>query len=77
MKKKHFTLFVILGLLVFSGLAQAADEATPETKESEPVMKEVVVTATRYEEEISSVPANVTVITEEDIAKSTAKDIPS
>jgi iron complex outermembrane receptor protein len=40
-------------------------------------MKEVVVTATRYEEEISAVPANVTVITEEDIANSTAKDIPS
>jgi iron complex outermembrane receptor protein len=78
MKKKLLTLFVILGLFVFSGLAQAADETASEKEEAEPaVMKEVVVTATRYEEEMSTVPANATVITEEDIAKSTAKDIPS
>ena len=78
MKTRHITLFVILGLFILSGLAQAGDEAAPETEESEPaVMKEVVVTATRYEEEIPTVPANVTVITEEDIANSTAQDIPS
>ncbi len=37
---------------------------------------EVVVTATRYEEMLSSIPANVTVITEEDIKNSTAHNIP-
>ena len=37
---------------------------------------EVVVTATRYEEELRTVPANVTVITEEDINNSTAQNIP-
>ena len=39
-------------------------------------MEEVVVTATRQEEKISSVPANVTVVTETDIKNSTAYDIP-
>jgi iron complex outermembrane receptor protein len=37
---------------------------------------EVVVTATRYEEELESVPANVTVITEEEISNSSAQNIP-
>lgn len=37
---------------------------------------EVVITATRYEEKLSSVPAHVTVITEEDINNSTAQNIP-
>jgi iron complex outermembrane receptor protein len=39
-------------------------------------VEEIVVTATRYEEKLSSVPANVTVITEEDIKNSTAQNIP-
>jgi len=37
---------------------------------------EVVVTASRFQEEIKTVPANVTVITSEDIEKSTARNIP-
>ncbi len=78
MKKMRLVLSLVLGLFVFSGFVMAADEKVSETKVSEPaVMEEVVVTATRYEEEISTVPANLTVITEEDIANSTAKDIPS
>jgi iron complex outermembrane receptor protein len=39
-------------------------------------MEEVVVTATRQEEKISSVPANVTVINETDIKNSSAFDVP-
>ncbi|MEW6585014.1 MAG: TonB-dependent receptor, partial [Nitrospirota bacterium] len=39
-------------------------------------LDEVVVTATRYKEPVSSVPAHITVITEEDIQNSPAKDIP-
>ncbi len=39
-------------------------------------LEEIVVTATRYEEKLTNVPANVTIITEEDIKNSTAKDIP-
>jgi iron complex outermembrane receptor protein len=78
MRKKCLVLFVTLGLFVLAGFAQAADDARSETDETETVtMEEVVVAATRYEEKISAVPANITVITEGDIANSTAKDIPS
>ena len=78
MRKKCLVLFVTLGLFVLAGFAQAADDAKSETDETETVtMEEVVVAATRYEEKISAVPANITVITEGNIANSTAKDIPS
>ncbi len=39
-------------------------------------LEEVVVTATRYEEKVSSIPAHVTVVSEDDIKKSTAQNIP-
>lgn len=39
-------------------------------------MEEVVVTATRQKEKVSSVPAHVTVITNEEIEQSTAQNIP-
>src|SRR3990167_6867874 len=38
-------------------------------------LDEIVVTAARTEEEISKIPANVTVITREDIEKSTASTV--
>jgi len=38
-------------------------------------LDEVVVSATRYEEKVKSIPANVTVITDEDIANSNAQSI--
>jgi iron complex outermembrane receptor protein len=78
MREARFLAFLVLGFLIFSCLAEAAEEEAPKLKESKPVMmKEVVVTATRYTEEIATLPTNVTLITEEDIAKSTAKDVPS
>ncbi|MGD8227710.1 MAG: TonB-dependent receptor [Desulfobacteraceae bacterium] len=78
MKTLHFLVFLVLGLFILVGSSEAADEAAKKTEEQEPVMmKEVVVTATRYEEETVTVPASVSVITEEDIANSTAQDIPS
>ncbi|UCD35448.1 MAG: TonB-dependent receptor, partial [Nitrospiraceae bacterium] len=61
-------IFTILLLACLAPLAGAQDEAV--------LLDEVVVTATRYEEKVSSVPANVTVITEEDIRNSTARNIP-
>jgi iron complex outermembrane receptor protein len=86
-------LLIVLDPFVFSTLAQSqnrngqTNKATTERKkdsaatnkdtEGPAVMKEVVVTATRYEEEIENVPANLTVITKEDIANSTAQDVPS
>jgi iron complex outermembrane receptor protein len=45
-------------------------------EEKIPILEEIVVTATRYEEKTSSVPASVTVISEEDIQESTAQTIP-
>ena len=71
MKLWCIALCIIPGLIIVGGIGQAADESN-----APPLMKETVVTATRFEEEISTVPANATVITKEDIANSTAKDIP-
>jgi iron complex outermembrane receptor protein len=47
-----------------------------ETEERSVMMDEVVVTATRLSEELSRVPANVTVVTAEQIAQSPAQNIP-
>jgi len=47
----------------------AADDETVE-------INEVVVTATRYEEKLTDVPANVSIISESDIQNSTAQNIP-
>lgn len=58
---------VILSLGLMPCLASA------EEKEEAPVLEEVVVTATRQEEQIRKVPANVTVITQEDIENSNAR----
>jgi iron complex outermembrane recepter protein len=43
--------------------------------EKQETLDEVVVTATRYEEKLTNVPANITVITEERIRNSNAKNI--
>jgi iron complex outermembrane recepter protein len=40
------------------------------------VLEEVVVTATRHEEKLTSVPANVTILTEKDIRISSATNVP-
>lgn len=54
-----------------SGLADDAEALKGRT-----LMDEVVVTGSRIEEKITQVPANITVITEEDIRASNAKNIP-
>jgi len=65
-------LFCFLFLITFYLLP-----STPVSAEEEiPTLEEIVVTATRYEEEVTGVPANVTVISEEDIENSTAQNIP-
>jgi iron complex outermembrane receptor protein len=45
-------------------------------EEKIPILEEIVVTATRYEEKTTSIPASVTVISEKDIQESTAQTIP-
>jgi iron complex outermembrane receptor protein len=54
-------------LLLIVSTARAEEKIT---------VKEVVVTATRYEEDISDVPADVSLIRQEDIKNSTAQNIP-
>lgn len=63
---KH-TSWIAFLLLVPISAAWADDKTT---------IGEVVVTATRYEEKTTDVPASVSVITEEDIKRSTAQNIP-
>ena len=63
-----------LWLFSLAGFCWASDPIKNEPSITS--MEEVVVTATRQEEKISSVPANVTVVTEKDIKNSTAYDIP-
>ena len=62
------------GLLLLT-LGYNPGQTSAEEKEEVPVLQEVVVTATRQEEEIRKIPANVTVITEEDIENSNAKTV--
>jgi iron complex outermembrane receptor protein len=68
----------IIAFIVIVLLCPDFGETGEERKETvSPVtMGQVVVTATRYEEETSSVPAHVSVITEEDIKNSTARNVP-
>jgi iron complex outermembrane receptor protein len=68
--KKIVSFTVVLFLSSLPLLASAQ-----ETKEKEVVLEEVVVTATREKREARKVPANVTVITEEDIKNSNAKTV--
>jgi iron complex outermembrane receptor protein len=77
MSRTGFIRCLTLGLFVLATLAKAEEEASSKHEESEmPVMQEMVVTASRYEEAVESVPTNVSVITEQNIENSTAKDIP-
>lgn len=68
--RKYLFLFVATAVFLFSGfsLAENADE--------EKRLDEVVVTATRYNEESRHVPAYVSIITEADIKNSGAQNIP-
>jgi iron complex outermembrane receptor protein len=63
-------MLVLLGLWLCGSAFAAEDEL------SAAVMDEVVVTATRQEEFLSKVPANVTVVSESEIAQSPAETVP-
>lgn len=70
-------LVVALMLIIFlPWSAMGQDKEKKNGPQSQVTMKEVVVTATRYQENVSTVPADVTVITRKDIENSTAKNIP-
>ena len=67
--KKFLFLVLLISLVSFSPLHAASNNDTPVT------MEEVVVTATRDKQETRKVPANVTVITAEEISKSGATTV--
>ena len=60
---------LILSAMLTCEKVQAADDAVP-------LMDKVIVTASRQEETIASVPANVTVISEQEITNSPAETVP-
>ncbi|MCG6860275.1 MAG: TonB-dependent receptor [Chromatiaceae bacterium] len=77
MNRKNIARYALSGTLC---LAVSAVAGAPSTDMSEPesttMMDDIVVTATRYAETVESVPASVSVVTEQDIATSTARDVP-
>jgi iron complex outermembrane receptor protein len=73
--RSEWVLFVLLAAL-FTAPGSACAQAVPETARPEYRMGEVVVTATRDTQEVRKVPANVTVITADDIQKSGATSVP-
>ena len=73
--RSEWVLFVLLAAL-FTAPGSAYAQAVPETARPEYRMGEVVVTATRDAQEVRKVPANVTVITADDIQKSGATSVP-
>lgn len=65
---KHIVILTVLTLITFLPFSAFSQE--------EPiVLEKIVVTATRHPQEISKVPANTTIITEEDIKASNAQNI--
>ncbi|OHE61311.1 MAG: hypothetical protein A2Z47_14800 [Thermodesulfovibrio sp. RBG_19FT_COMBO_42_12] len=66
---KQFLAFYLFITYIFLPYLASAENKTVN-------LEEVIVTATRYEEQPSKVPANITVITEEDINNSSAQNIP-
>lgn len=74
---KRVSVYVIIGLLTWQIISGGQVLAAQDTKKSNvPVMGEVVVTATRHEGQLISVPANVTIYTEKDIKSSAAESVP-
>jgi len=77
MRDRYSTGRMILVLAVMAGSAQAQTGASKQKKQIQSKINEtVVVTATRYREKLATVPAHTTVISELDIANSTAGNIP-
>ena len=73
--KKLVTGLCCLMLMMISAVSFAGQAGLPDGEKAPQSMEEVVVTATRYTEEIAKVPANISVFTEKDIRNSTARDV--
>ena len=73
-KKRWLTAGIILALSAHAPMALAAEDSTPGGDDSTSTvdvyeMDDTIVTATRNEEKVNDVPANVTVITAKDLEK--------
>ncbi len=76
MIEKRANIFIYLLAACFISTAPAVGHAgEAEKARSDAFLEEVVVTGSRIEEEIADVPANITVISEEDIQASNAKTV--
>ena len=75
MKKIGIGLCCLLLIIMLPGVSFSEQKPVNKSAEALQDMKEVVVTATRYAEEIAKVPANISVFTEEDINNATARDV--
>lgn len=76
--KKGFLLIVLLSVMVLpslNGVSVWAD-GREDTEKPTFTLEELVVTATRYEESVESIPANITIISEVDIENTAAYNIP-
>jgi iron complex outermembrane recepter protein len=73
MRKGFGASVLFLAVVLQSGLHAEEIRKDPG---SDVVMKEVVVTGTRFEQQIERIPANITVIDEEDIRNSNARSVP-
>ncbi len=71
--RKNFNV-IAAATLLFSGVLMIEDVHAVE--DTIPLMDKVIVTASRQEEKIASVPASVTVISEQEIANSPAETVP-
>jgi len=72
--KKWIVLFVLLAVPALPGSGQSQDKE--EGGGSSITLKEVVVTGTRYEQEVEKVPAHVAIITADEIKASGAQSVP-
>ncbi len=69
-------IFVVLALMIGGFCTVSNADEGKKSEDTGVTLEEVVVTATRTEEYIARIPANVTVIDENDIKNSNAKDVP-
>ena len=72
--RRWLTIFGMVFVFWLPEYVQAAEQK--ENERPIPTMSEIIVSATRYEEEVQNIPANVTVITAGDIRNSGARNIP-
>lgn len=69
--KRWLTIMTMIFALYLPAAGMASEKEKPTA-----TMPEIIVTATRYDEEVQNIPANVTVITAADIDNSGARNIP-